>query len=171
MTEKKSNIVFIGMPGAGKSTVGVVIAKVLRYAFLDSDILIQEQEGDILENLIKKHGIEGFLEIENRVNREICVEKTVISTGGSVCYCSEAMEHLRETGLVVYLKLDLETIDQRAGDLDRRGVVMKNGNTLRDLYVERTALYEKYADLTVDLAGCSITESIEVVRKALEATI
>ena len=127
------NIVFIGMPGAGKSTIGVVIAKIFGYDFVDSDLLIQNQEGDILEHLIEKHGIEGFLQIENQVNRDINVKKTVISTGGSVCYCDEALKHMSEHGVIVYIKTDYESLHQRLGDLHQRGVVIRNGSTLLDL--------------------------------------
>jgi len=161
------NIVLIGMPGAGKSTIGVVIAKILGYNFIDSDLLIQAREGDILENLIMKNGIQGFIDIEDQVNSQISAERSVIATGGSVCYCDEAMRHLKDIGLVIYLKLDCRTICRRLGDLNARGVVIKKGKTVRDLYEERTPLYEKYADLTVDLTGCTITRSIEVMKDIL----
>lgn len=120
---KMKNIIFIGMPGAGKSTIGVVIAKIFGYDFVDSDLLIQNQEGDILEHLIDKYGIDGFLKIENQVNRDIDVKKTVISTGGSVCYCDEALRHMSECGVIVYIKTDYESLHQRLGDLHQRGVV------------------------------------------------
>ena len=158
------NIVFIGMPGAGKSTIGVVIAKIFGYDFVDSDLLIQNQEGDILEHLIEKHGIEGFLQIENQVNRDINVKKTVISTGGSVCYCDEALKHMSEHGVIVYIKTD-----QRLGDLHQRGVVIRNGSTLLDLYNERTPLYEKYADVVADVSGCRIEKAIDKIKNLLKA--
>ncbi len=163
------NIVFIGMPGAGKSTIGVVIAKIFGYSFVDADIKIQEREGDILEHLIEKNGIEGFLAIENDVNLHIEGERMVISTGGSACYCEEAMRHYKEHDLVVYLQLDLPEIQQRVGSLAKRGVVIHKGNTLRDLYEERTPLYEKYADITVDLTGCQIHDSVKRTEKAIRA--
>ena len=108
-----SNIVLIGMPGAGKSTVGVILAKVLGKNFIDSDLLIQEQEGMLLRDIIKKHGKQRYIDIENRVNKNISVENTVIATGGSVVYCSEAMEHFRNTAMVVYIKLSFDTINKR----------------------------------------------------------
>lgn len=158
------NVVLIGMPGAGKSTIGVVAAKALGYNFLDSDLLIQAQEEDILENLIDKHGIDGFLAIENQVNRDIDVKRTVIATGGSVCYCDEAMQALKKKGVVVYIRQSLEDISKRVGSLHKRGVVIRKGTTLRELYEERIPLYEKYADIMVDVSGCkSLKESIDMV--------
>ena len=112
----KNNIVLIGMPGAGKSTVGVVLAKVAGYKFVDSDLVIQEQQGKLLHELITEHGLDGFLEIENQTNASLDMTKSVIATGGSVIYGKEAMEHLREIGLVVYLNLSLESIADRLGE-------------------------------------------------------
>lgn len=162
------NIVLTGMPGAGKSTVGVVLAKMLGYNFIDSDLLIQKQEGDILQHLIEKHGIDGFLEIENQVNRDIHTENTVISTGGSVCYCDEAMRKLGETGIIVYLKVSYESLKKRLGSLSKRGVVIHKGSTLLDLYNERTPLYEKYAHVVIDVDGLTIQEAIDTVSSNVE---
>ena len=130
----KNNIVLIGMPGAGKSTVGVVLAKVVGHKFVDSDLVIQEQQGKLLHELITEHGLDGFLEIENQTNAGLDMTKAVIATGGSVIYGQEAMEHLREIGLVVYLKLSLESIAERLGDLQQRGVALKEGFGLKELY-------------------------------------
>lgn len=163
------NIVFIGMPGAGKSTIGVVIAKIFGYDFIDSDLLIQKQEGDVLEHLIDRYGIDGFLEIENQVNRDIQAERSVISTGGSVCYCDEALRHMKEHAVIVYIKTDYEALHRRLGDLHERGVVIRKGSTLYDLYCERTPLYERYADLTVDVSGCRLEEAIRKIRQELKA--
>lgn len=156
----KSNLILIGMPGAGKSTVGVVLAKRRGCRFLDSDILIQEKYDALLHELIASHGLEGFLKIEEEVNASIDVKRTVIATGGSVVYGKAAMEHLREIGKVVYLKLSCETIKERLGDLNERGVALREGQTLEDLYGERVPLYEKYADLTVDCEKKSIREIV-----------
>ena len=136
------NIVLIGMPGAGKSTVGVVLAKSLGYTFIDSDLVIQQRTGKLLHELISAHGVEGFWQIESDVNASLQVEQTVIATGGSVCYEPEAMEHLRKIGKVIYLKLSYEEIEDRLGDLNARGVTLREGQNLMDLYRERTPLYE-----------------------------
>ena len=162
----RKNIVLTGMPGAGKSTIGVVLAKMLRYDFIDSDLIIQSQEGDILEHLIEKNGIDGFIDIENRVNLGIEAEGAVISTGGSICYCDEAMRNFKKDDLVIYIKTDYASLKKRLRNLKRRGVVIKKGSTLYDLYMERTPLYEKYADLTVDVTGLDLEESIEKIYEA-----
>ena len=146
----KDNIVLIGMPGAGKSTVGVVLAKKLGYRFLDSDLLIQEKHGKLLHELITEHGVEGFWKIENDVNASIDVHATIIATGGSAIYGDEAMQHLREIGTVIYLKLSYEEIEDRLGDLNARGVTLQPGQTLKDLYEERIPLYKKYAHITIN---------------------
>lgn len=154
------NIVLIGMPGAGKSTVGVVLAKILGYDFVDSDIVIQQQTGKKLCEILSEQGLEGFLAIENRVNAELETDKTVIATGGSVVYGKEAMEHLKTIGTVIYLRLSCDSIERRLGDLRHRGVAMKEGETLRELYEERSVLYEKYADRILDCDRLSIEETI-----------
>ncbi len=165
------NIVLIGMPGAGKSTVGVVLAKILGFEFLDSDLLIQRQEGKVLHKLISQHGIDGFLAIENQVNRDIHTTDTVISTGGSVIYGDEAMQSLKKEGIVVYIRLSYEGLQHRLGDLTKRGVVLKKGFTLLDLYHERSPLYEKYADIIVDVDGMTIEQAIEAVRASVEGLL
>lgn len=159
----KNNIVLIGMPGAGKSTVGVVLAKVAGHKFVDSDLVIQETTGKLLHELITEYGMEGFLEIENRINAELDVTKSIIATGGSVIYGEEAMEHLKKIGLIVYLKLSLESIADRLGDLKQRGVALKEGWGLKELYEERVPLYEKYADLVIDCENKSIRRITEEV--------
>lgn len=163
----KENIVLIGMPGVGKSTLGVVLAKELGFQFVDADLLIQEREKRLLKEIIAEEGVDGFLKIENDVNAGISVEKTVIATGGSVIYGSEAMEHLKEIGTVVYLKLDYETLDSRLGSLKGRGVVLRDGQTLKSLYDERIPLYEKYADVVVDEAGLDLEQTLAEVLKQL----
>lgn len=144
------NVVLIGMPGAGKSTVGVVLAKRLGYGFIDSDLVIQEHTGMLLHQIMKEKGVDGFLKVENDVNASIKTDKSVIATGGSVIYGREAMAHLKRIGTVIYLKLGLASIEERLGDLKERGVAVRDGQTLEDLYAERVPCYEKYADITVD---------------------
>ena len=143
-------IAFIGGTGSGKSTVGVVLAKRLGRRFVDSDLVIQERHGKLLHELITEHGVEGFWQIESNVNASLNLENSIIATGGSACYEPEGMQHLRDISTVVYLKLPYEEVEQRLGDLNARGVTLQPGQTLRDLYEERTPLYEKYADLIID---------------------
>lgn len=161
----KKNVVLIGMPGAGKSTVGVVLAKKLGYRFVDSDLVIQEKCDKLLHELIEEHGVEGFWEIENQINGELQVEKAVIATGGSAIYGKTAMEHLSQIGLVVYLELSLSEIADRLGDLKERGVTLKEGQTLQGLYEERIPLYEKYAQLTISCEGKNIRQIVEEIAK------
>lgn len=161
--EQKKNVVLIGMPGAGKSTVGVVVAKRLGFRFVDSDLVIQETYGRLLHELIEEHGIEGFWKLENEVNASLDMERAVIATGGSVCYEPEAMEHLGKIGMVVYLQLSCESLQERLGDLNARGVTMRKEQTLLDLYKERVPLYEKYAHIIVDCEGKQLREVAEEV--------
>lgn len=158
-----NNIILTGMPGAGKSTIGVLLAKVLGYGFVDADLLIQEKHGKLLRELIAEHGEDGFLTIENQVNRDIDVTKTVVATGGSVVYCQEAMERFHEDDTVVYIKLPFEEIASRLGNVRRRGVVLKEGQTLLDLYNERTPLYEKYAHIVVEAEGLGIEDLMDTI--------
>ncbi len=156
-----NNIVLIGMPGAGKSTVGVVLAKKLGYAFLDSDLVIQSREKKLLHEIISEKGVESFWAVEESVNESIETDRTVIATGGSAVYGRKAMEHLKRIGTVVYLKLSCAAVLERLGDLNERGVTMRDGQTFEELYDERIVLYEKYADITVDCEGLSIREIVE----------
>ncbi|WP_066713578.1 shikimate kinase [Clostridium sp. Marseille-P299] len=160
---KRNNIVLIGMPGAGKSTMGVVLAKVLGYQFLDADLLIQKEEKRLLKDIIKEEGLEGFINIEERVNKNIQANRTVIATGGSVIYGENAMEHLREIGLVVYLQLGYEKINSRLGNIKQRGVALKKGQTLHDLYLERCPLYERYAHITINCENLDIEGVVEAI--------
>ena len=162
-----NNIIFIGMPASGKSSVGIVVAKRLGYEFVDTDLLIQKQEGRLLREIIADLGNEGFLKIENQVNRDVQAEKCVISPGGSVIYCEEAMRHFKEIGTIVYLKVSFEDLKKRIRSLKKRGVVLKEGQTFRELYLERTKLFEKYADVTVCEDGLELEETIEKVLASL----
>jgi shikimate kinase len=162
---KQKNIVLIGMPGAGKSTVGVVLAKKLGYAFLDSDLVIQSREGKLLHEIIEAHGVEQFWSIEEEANLSINAVRTVIATGGSVIYGGRAMEHLGQGGVIVYLKLSCEEIARRLGDLNERGVTLRKGQNLQMLYEERIPLYEKYADITVACEKLTIREIVEEIAR------
>lgn len=157
---KKDNIVLIGMPASGKSTVGVILAKILGYNFIDSDIVIQEKEGRKLSEIIQTEGVEGFIDIENRINSGIEAKKTVIATGGSVVYGKEAMDHYKNIGKIVYLKVSMDILTKRLNDVKQRGVVMKDGQSLVSLYNERTPLYDKYADYTIDEKNHTMEEVV-----------
>lgn len=158
------NIILIGMPGCGKSTVGVILAKIMGYRFLDSDLLIQEKENKLLSEIIACEGLDGFNRIENRVNTSIDVNRSVIATGGSVVYGKDAMEHFKKIGIIVYIRLPYEEIANRLGDLTKRGVSIKDGQTLLDLYNERVPLYEKYADIIIDENGMTIPETALTIK-------
>lgn len=161
------NIVLIGMPAAGKSTIGVILAKVLGFNFLDADLLIQEQEKCLLKDIIARDGLDGFIAIENQVNRDIVTERSVIATGGSVIYGEEAMNHLRDIGIVVYIQVGYETIVDRLGNIKQRGVVFKKGQTLKSLYNERCPLYERYAHIIVNSDGLNTEELMEKIAEAI----
>ena len=164
----KNNIVLIGMPGVGKSTIGVILAKVLGYQFLDADLLIQQQEGKLLKDIIAEVGTEGFIQVENRVNASIDCTRTIIATGGSVIYGQEAMAHLKEIGTVVYLEVPFSILEKRLSDIKGRGVVLKDGQTLYDLFMERTPLYEKYADVRVSEEGLNVEETVDLLVNKLQ---
>ena len=163
------NIILIGMPGVGKSTAGVVAAKLAGYQFLDSDLLIMQQEGRLLREIIAQNGVEGFLSIENRVNASIRTHNTVIATGGSVIFGEGAMFHFSTIGTIVYLRATYETIASRVSDLVGRGVAVKSGQTLREIYEERKGLYENFAEYTIDVDNLSIEATAQeiaaIVRK------
>lgn len=137
------------------------------YEFVDSDLLIQREEKRLLKDIIEEEGPDGFLKIENRVNASIEAERTVIATGGSAVYCEEAMEHLGRIGTVIYLKLDYPVLKRRLGNLKGRGVVLKEGQTLRDLYEERVPLYEKYADITIDEEKLDVDDTLQKILEKL----
>lgn len=157
------NIVLIGMPGVGKSTVGVILAKELGYNFVDSDLIIQTNEKRLLSEIIEQEGIDGFLKIENQVNASLCVQKAVIATGGSVVYGYEAMEHLKKIGNIIYLKLSYQALEKRLDNLEGRGVVVKSGQTLRNIYDERTPIYEKYANYIIDEENLDIEKTLQKI--------
>lgn len=165
---KKNNIILIGMPGSGKTTLGTELSEKIGYGYIDSDSVIVAREGKRLNEIIAEKGREAFLDIEAKVNSELCADRCVIATGGSVIYREAAMLKLREMGRIVYLKLPYEVIARRLGDLKKRGVALKDGFTLKDLYDERAPLYEKYADIVVELNGQSIADSVAEILKRIE---
>lgn len=142
-------ITLIGMPGSGKSTVGVVLAKMLNMDFLDVDLVIQKRTGKLLHELIDGLGREGFLDLEGQICQSIEALDTVIAPGGSAVYREDAMRHFQTLGPIVFIDIDYEDLEVRLGDLAARGVALPEGFTLRDLYEERTPLYRQWADITV----------------------
>ncbi len=166
MTNDK-NIILIGMPGAGKSTVGVLLAKALSCDFVDTDILIQAAEGRRLQEIIDADGLDNFLALEERHVLALDVHGAVIATGGSVVYSDPAMTHLKQQGQVAYLKLPLPDLEARISDMDSRGVVIAPWQNLADLYHERLPLYEHFADVTIDCAGLSHGQVVQAIIQAL----
>ena len=165
----KPNITMIGMPSSGKSTIGVLLAKRLGFSFVDVDIVIQEKEGRLLKEIIAQEGMDGFLKVEERINAGLDVTLSVIAPGGSVIYGEKAMEHLKEISEVVYLKMSYEEMENRIGNVVDRGVALKPGFTLRDLYNERVPYYEKYADITIDEEGKTPGETVDELRDIIES--
>ena len=165
--QNKNNIVLIGMPGAGKSTVGVVLAKRLGLVFLDSDLVIQEKQGMLLHEIIEGKGLDAFLRIEEDVNASLSASGAVIATGGSAVYGEKAMVHLQRIGTVVYLQLSFTTIAERLGDLNERGVAMRDGQDLHSLYEERVPLYEKYADIILPCENKMLREIVLEIAEQL----
>ena len=161
------NIILIGMPGAGKSTVGIVLAKALGYKFIDTDLVIQEDQGMVLQNIIEKYGNKGFNTIENNIISSIKTDKSVIATGGSAVYGTEAMNNLKSSGNILYLELPFNEIKKRLGNLEKRGVSIEKGQTLETLYNERIPLYEKFSDLTIHCHKLQIREIINTIIKQL----
>lgn len=163
------NIVLIGMPGAGKSTLGVVLAKILNKSYIDGDLVIQQEQGRTLQAIIDAEGADAFIAIENEVLSGIEAENAVIATGGSAVYSQDAMRHLAQLGPIVYLKISYDSLVERLIDFQDRGVVLKGGisMSLRDLYEERSPLYERYADIVVSVDDLSITAAARKVASAL----
>lgn len=164
----KDNIVLIGMPASGKSTVGVILAKVLGMDFLDVDLLIQNRMGRKLSQLIEERGNSGFLALEEEINAGVDVHRTVISPGGSVIYGPKAMEHYRQIATVIYLKVPCDNLVRRLHSLHERGVVLKKGQTLQMLFNEREPLYERYADLTITEQDESIEHTVTAILEQLQ---
>lgn len=165
--KEKENIILTGMPTSGKSTVGVILAKILGKDFIDSDILIQKREGASLSEIIESKGIDGFLKCEEQALLAISVSNTVIATGGSAIYSEAGMKHLSEEAVVIYLKIGQEDLKKRLKSIKERGVVMRPGESLEDMYAARSELYERYADITVEEEGASVEDTVNAVAGAL----
>lgn len=158
-----SNIILIGMPGSGKSTCGVLAAKALLKNFFDTDLLLQNLEGKRLQNIIDENGIDYFNKAEEKAILSLDIQGTVIATGGSVVYSERAMRHLKELGKIIYLHLSYEGMEKRLSNITTRGVVLKKGHTLRDMYNERLGLYERYADDVLNCDGLTVEEAVESI--------
>ena len=164
---RMDNIILIGMPGSGKSSVGVVLAKALGYDFLDVDLLLQQQQGALLQELLDTRGVDWFLDAEADAIASVQCRHTVIAPGGS-CICRRrAIEHMRNLGTVVYLQLTLEEVEGRIHNMATRGIALQPGQTLADVYAYRTPLYETCAHLTVPVHNQSLAETVEAVKQAL----
>ena len=162
------NIILTGMPSCGTSTLGRMLAKDLGYAFLDTDDVIIQRNGCPLKDILDNEGLDGFIRREEEAVCSVTAERTVIATGGSVVYSPKAMEHLKSMGRVVYLCLDYNEVERRLGDLHERGVAIAPGKTLRDLFNERTPLYEKYADLAILIqSGSTTRQSVNTIKRFL----
>lgn len=160
------NIVLIGMPGAGKSTVGVILAKTLGMDFVDTDLVIQRIHGRLLQDIIDQDGIESFLRAEEQAVLQISANRSVIATGGSVVYSSKAMAHLKKSAVVIYLKVALDALQRRISNMATRGIAMSRGQTLQDIYIQRIPLYEKYGDIVID---CTHMDAEGVVGAILDS--
>ena len=163
----KKNIVLIGMPASGKSTAGVILAKEMNYNFYDTDLLLQAETDMTLAEIIRERGLDGFLKLEDRLLSEINVTGCVIATGGSAVYGDNAMANLKKIGKVVYIKLRFEVIESRLKNIETRGVAMREGTTLRELYDERIGLYEKYADTVIEADGLNTEQTVQRIKESL----
>ncbi len=165
---KKDNITLIGMPASGKSSIGIVLAKKLRKNFVDVDLVIQEKYKMKLKDIIDKYGDDGFRKIENEINAGLKLNNSIIAPGGSVIYGDEAMEHLSKISNIIYLELSYNAIKLRLGDLRQRGVSLKKGQSLKQLYEERVPLYERYADITINETKKTINTIVNEISNKYE---
>lgn len=163
----KRNVVLIGMPGAGKSTIGVLLAKAMGKSFIDTDLLIQQNESELLQNIIDKRGIESFLKVEEEVVLKADIRNSVVATGGSVIYSEPAICHLKDRGTLIYLKLNYNEIEKRIMNIKSRGIAIKHGQNLLDIYKERVPLYEKYADIIINCSGKEMEDIITEIRDSI----
>ena len=168
--EQTGNLILIGMPTSGKSTAGVILAKILGMDFVDTDLLIQKQCGKTLPNILAQDGLDAFLAAEEAACLSIpsSASNLVIATGGSVVYSERAMQYFQTLGKIIYLKIDPKTLQHRLHNAKQRGVVLRDGQTIEDLYEERIPLYERYADLTVAETGLDMEETVQEILKLLD---
>lgn len=162
------NVILVGMPSCGKSTIGVVLAKTMNKGFVDTDLLIQQKEGKTLQDIINEHGNEYFHQVEENVLLATEVRNFVVATGGSAIYFDRAMEHFKEHGKIVYIKVSLETILERLNNIKTRGVTLGKGQTIEDLYKQRIPLYEKHADIVIEAEHLTIEEVVEKIIEVFE---
>ena len=160
-----ANIILIGMPGCGKSTVGVILAKTLGIGFVDTDLVIQQRENRLLQNIIDVDGIDYFLDCEAQAVKTVDCDNSVIATGGSVVYREDAIEHLKKNGKIVYLDVPLDEIKRRLNNISTRGIAAKKNDSIDDIYNERVALYNKYADIIIKTDGESVEKTVEKICK------
>lgn len=163
-----NNLVLIGMPSSGKSTVGVILAKTLGVGFTDTDLLIQQREGRLLQEIIDADGIETFLDCERDAVLSLNCENTVIATGGSVVFRDAAMQKLRKNGTIVFLDVSLQTVLERLNNIQTRGVAAPKWQTIEDIFTARLPLYQKYADITIKADGLSTEETVSAILKAVK---
>ena len=161
------NIILIGMPASGKSTVGVILAKILGMSFLDTDLLIQQRESMLLRDIIEQRGVEAFLQCEEEALLSVNAENTVIATGGSAVYSESAMDAFHRTGTICYLKVERDELFRRLKNIRERGVVLRDGENLMEMYENRSRLYEKYADIVIPEKESSIEETVQAVERAI----
>ncbi len=161
------NLTLIGMPGCGKSTIGVVLAKTLGYEFMDVDLIIQKRQGALLQELLNAHGTEAFLDMERDAVLSVQCAHTVLAPGGSCVLREEAMAHLKDLGKIIYLRLSLPAVTRRISNLADRGIAFGPGQTLADVYAQRTPLYQRWADITIDADGQQVAQTLQAVRDAI----
>ena len=163
-----SNIVLIGMPGCGKSTIGVILAKTLGIGFIDTDLIIQQREKRLLQYIIDKDGIDFFLDCEAEAVKTVKCDNTVIATGGSVVYREDAINHLKNDGKIFYLDVPLDEIKKRLSNISTRGIAAKKNDSIENIFAEREALYKKYADEIIDLTGCTVEQAVEMISNKIK---